>query len=571
MKKTITLALAMLTLASVAQYNNTYDVNANPEKLTPAFVITNKKAESITVSYGTDGASTPQNYFILTKHDAFGAVIYNSRIDPYFGPTDGFTNVEALIQTDNDEVMVAGYYYDDANHIEQPFLLKVDKYGTFLWARIYYVNQKPIVKSSINKISLCRVWNDAEENYFILASGDSDYNPGTDVVNNVIKVNIDGKMHWSKKYYDTNLSSFLVKREYPGDIEFSKDDSLYMITGFRQDATAITSSQLMYYFGIDRNGNVITKFLTIASKSTPIDQDMVYNQEKHLFGTVFTHANSGYVQGITSQIGFISIDANLNLYSPKLLWHKEASLNNGRSISLSGYHDYVLGADIYDNNSVFVHNPAWLKVDITGDPISKLLRYNVKDDAYFAHHATSYNPSTLQEEYVMANERKTDLRMIRTDVNGKACGVESFEPYVQYYSPAVKTYAYYYKEQGAPKDYKVYQIPFFPHYRQCFGVGSSYRTTGIVQAGTASQNDVLLYPTAISAGNAYITIENNYSSDVKMEIHNIAGQLVVAENTLAPGKHEIRVGENLAPGMYLVKTYSTDGGLNATTKILVTE
>ncbi len=570
MKKPITLVLALLTFASVAQYNNTYDVNANSEKLTPAFVITNKKAESITVSYATDGASPAQNYFILTKHDASGSVLYNNRIDPYFGPSDGFTNVEALIQTDDEDVLVAGYYYDNSDHIEQPFLIKVDIYGNFKWARIYYVNQKPIVRSSINKISLCRVWDDEKEHYFILGAGDSEFNPGKDVANNVIKVDIDGNLLWSKKYYDTNPGLFLTTREYPGDIEFSKDDKLYMITGFRQDATATTSSRVMYFFGIDRDGTVITKFLTLASKSIPIDQDMVYNREKHLFATVFTHAKSSYVQGINSQIGFISIDASLNIYFPKYLWHKEAILHNGRSISLAGEHDYVLCAGVYDNTSL-LHNPAWLKVDIQGDPISPLLRYNIKDDVFFGHHATTYNPNTYEEEYVLVNEQKTDLRMIRTDVNGKSCGVEKYEPYVEYYDPQKQTYAYDYKKQGDIKEYKVYEKLFFPDYRKCDGDGSSYRTTGIVQASAMAQNNILLYPTAVSAGNAYITIENNYGSEVKMEIRTITGQLVLAENSLLSGRQEVKVGDNLAPGMYLVKTYSADGGLNAITKILITE
>lgn len=569
MKKQITLALALLTFASVAQYNNTYDVNANSEKLTPAFVITNKKAESITVSYASDGGSPAQNYFILTKHDAFGNTIYNNRIDPYFGPNDGFTNVEALIQTDNEDVLVSGYYYDDANMIEQPFLLKVDVNGNFQWARIYYVNKKPIVRSAINKISLCRVWDDPKENYFILASGDSDINPGSDVANNVIKVDIDGNLLWSKKYYDTNPGTFLITREYPGDIEFSKDDKLYMITGYRQDATSFSGSRVMYYFAIDNNGNVVTKFLTLESKSIPIDQDMVYNAEKHLFATVFTHNKSGYVEGMSSQIGFISVDASLNIYFPRYLWHKEADTHNGRSISLVGQHDYLLCAGIYDNTSVFAHNPAWLKVDIQGDPISALLRYNIKDDVYFGHHATTYNPDSGEEEYVLVNEHKTDLRMIRTDVNGKACGVEKFEPYVKYYEPKQQTYKYDYKEQGDVKEYKVHEKIFKPDYRKCDGDGSSYRATGIAQIG-AGQNNILIYPTAVQAGNAYITIENNQGANVKLEVRNIAGQLILSETSLSSGKHEVKIGNDLPAGMYLVKT-SGDNGSSTTTKILVTE
>jgi hypothetical protein len=574
MKKTITLFLGLLTFATEAQYNNTYDVNANTDNLTPAFVITNKKAESITVSYASDGPSTPRtDYFILTKHDAVGNVIYNNRMDPINATNDGLTHVEALIETDDEGVLVAGYHYDDANFVEQPFLLKVDVNGNFQWARIYYVNQKPIAKSAINKISLCRVFNDRAENYFIVASGDSDANPGQDVATNVIKVDAAGNMLFSKKYYDAN-PSFVVTREYPGDIEFSKPDQLFMITGFRQDATQFVKRGLMYFFGIDNNGNVITKFLTLASKSIPLDEDMVYDPNKNVFAVTFTHEKNGYVTGTSSVMGFLTIDANLLVANTKYLWHKEASEHNSRSISLSNTGDYLICSGVYDNSFVFVHNPAWLKVDASGSPVSALLRYNVKDDVYFGHHATTFDPNTGSEEFVLVNEHKTDLRMIRTAFNGKACGVMKFEPFVKEYEPKAETYKYYDKEQGDYTRYKVYEKLFFPDYRKCDGDGSSYRTTGIVQVGTTTnEGTTSLYPTVITAGNAYLMVENNSGTEVNMEVRNITGQLVFANKHISSGKTEMNVNPNgeLSVGIYLVNIYTTEGVLTSTSKILVSE
>lgn len=574
MKKAITLSLALLTFASIAQYNNTYDVNANSDNLTPAFVITNKKAESITVSFASDSPTAPRkDYFILTKHDEFGTVIYNNRIDPFNEPTDGLTHVEALIQTDDDGVLVAGYHYDDGNFIEQPFLLKVDVSGNVQWVKLYYVNKKPIFNSQLNKISLCRVFDDPTENYFIVGSGDSDYKPGQDVATNVIKVDFKGKLIFSYKYYNTIPTQFSLVRDYPGDIDYSTADKMYMITGFRQDLTNNNvGSRVMYYLGINSVGNVVTKFLTLTSKSTPLDQDLVYDPNTKVFATVFTHEKSSYVTGMNSQIGFITVDAILNIANPKVLYHKYGSDHNGRSISLSNTGEYIIGSGTLDNNTNLLHNPALQKVDASGNPSSAYYRYNVDDEVIFGHHANSYNSSTFDEEYVMVNLHKDDLRVIRTDVNFKACGAVKYEALVDKYTPIQSFYTYKPKQVGTLKDYKVYEKLFFPDYRKCENDASSYRTTGISKV-TVDENTMILYPSVMTLANANLTVENNSATTVKMEVRTITGQLILADNELATGKTQVSLnqGGNLSVGMYLVKIYSADGSLNHTSKILITQ
>lgn len=571
MKKTITLALALLTFAAEAQYNNTYDVNANNDNLAPSFVITNRRSHSTTVSFASDGPVRPRrDYFILTKHDEVGNVIYNNRIDPFNAPNDGFTNVEALIETDDEGTLVAGYYYENEDFVEQPFLIKVDVSGNLQWARIYHVNQKPMVNAEINKISLCRVYNDDKEHYFIVGAGDSEHRPGRDVATNVIKVENDGTLIFSKKYYNTSPDRFSMVREYPGDMEFTTRDKFFMITGYRQDVANDIGSHLMYYFGIDNNGNVVTRFLTLQSKSIPRDQDMVYNREKDIFATTFTHFRTNYVQGIKSLIGFINVDAGLNVSNPKYLWHYEGIEHNGRSISISASGDYLLCSGVYENTDVLrAHNPAWLKVDVSGSPVTRLIRYNVKDNVFFGHHATTYN-SNGDEEHVLVNEHKTDLRMIRTDANGRACGSVEYRPYDKEYEPKEALYRYDYKKQEGEKRYKPYEKLFEPKYRKCDGEGSSYRTTGIAQAASGASS-LLVYPSVISAGNARLTLENNSGAGMKVELYNVAGQLIYTNSQVAAGKTEITINGNLSTGIYLVKIYEAAGELSGTSKILVTE
>jgi hypothetical protein len=574
MKKIMTLVLALMTAVSVAQpYNNTYDVNGNGDNLSPSFVISNQQGESITVSFASDGPSVPRtDYFIVTKHDASGTVLYNNRIFPFNAPGEGFTNVEALIQTDDRGVLVAGYWYGDDAITEQPFLTKLDVNGVHQWTRIYFVNQRRIVSSQINKISLCRVADDDKEHYFIVGSGDSDINPGQDVATNVIKVDDNGAMIFSRKYYHTSPDEFTTVRDYPGDCEFSRRDRLYMITGYRYEVTLDSKSQLMYYFGIDNNGNLLTPFLTLAWKSVPIDQDMVYDEERNVFATVFTHQRQQFMPDqppYRSVIGFITVDAGLNIANWKYLWHREGIAHNGRSISLCGKGPYLLCSGITDRKSG-LRNPSWLKVDATGVPVSNFLRYNIDDDVIFGHHCTSFNPNNGEEEYVLVNDHKTDLRMIRTDFNGNVCGDEKYEPFVEKYEPKQKFHKYQYEEHGDYKRYEPIEKMLDPKYRKCDNDASNYRTTGIAQVGSA-ESGLLLYPSMISANNARLTLVNSNNSELGLEIRNITGQLVYSNKQVAAGKTEIKLGGNLSQGVYLVSIYNATGALTGTSKIIITE
>lgn len=565
MKKTITTVLLALALGSAAQYNNTYDINANSDNLNPSFVIANKKAESITVSFGSDAPTQPRrDYFILTKHDAFGSVIYNNIIHPFNEPFDGFTNVEALANTDDGGNLVAGYYYPDPNMVEQPFLLKVDASGNVQWVRIYFVNPNPIVKVNVNKISLCRVFNDDKENYFIVSASDSDVNPGTDVATSVIKVQDDGTMIWAKKYYEV-FNQFVATRDWPGDIEFSEKDKMFMITGYREDATQLVKRRVMYFFGIDNDGNMVTKFTTLASKSIPLDQDMVYDADKNVFATTFTHEKAAYVQGIGSLIGFITIDAGLTVANPKYLWHSNAVSHNGRSISLAKG-GYILCSGVYDASNA-VHNPAWLNVDQTGVPVSPLFRYNVKDDVIFGHHTDTYNPNTGTAEYVLVNLHKDDLRVIRTDDNGKACGLEKFEPFSKEYKTPQDFYVYDWKEQGQYKKYEVYEKLFQPDYRKCDGDGSSYKVTGL-SAFTAPEG-VTVYPTLLSGASRSFSIRNLSGLELKAELYSVSGQLLYSNSRLGEGVNEVSVEAGLSAGIYLLQIHDQQGQITSTTKIVV--
>jgi len=578
MKKSITLVLAMATAVAMGQYNRTYDINGNADFLEPSFVITNAQAQSIAVSIAYDAPGVPRtDYFIITKTDCDGNVIYNNRIYNNNTPTDGMTHVEALVETRAGDLLIAGYHYDDQQHIQQPMVVKVNAAGNLLMKRIYYMNQMDIFGSEINKISLCRVFNDPPQfdNYFVVASSDSNNDPGNSVVVSVTK--IDANLNWinTRKYYFG--SDFQTVRDYPGDIEYSPIARMYMITGYRHEIGNGVRQDRMFFFGIDNNMNISTPGIkTLISKSIPVDQDMVYDPNTRDFAVTFTHNKNGYVPTANSIMGFLRIDPALTVIpgTPRAYWHANGIEHNSRSISRSANGNYVICSGIFDPNTN-THNPAWLKVTNAGAALAPLMRYNILDDVYFGHHAVTFNCNTGAEEFVLVNEQKTDLREIRTDANGKVCGNRDYQPQMLSYTPQEKIYPYNIKDGAKEVPYDPFQKMLDPKVRDCTPPGNSYRpavATSIDQLNNEA-NELALYPSVLSADNARLTLVNNSSEAIKIEMHNLAGQLIYSNSNMATGTSEVQLNVNggLSEGVYLVKFYNAKGALNTATKIIVTK
>jgi hypothetical protein len=568
MKTPMTLALGLLALAASAQpFNNTYDVNANSDVLITGFTAVDGNNESISVSNGTDGSS---HYYMLTKHDPSGGVVFNTVVRGCNSPFEGFTHVKAISETPWGEIFVAGYYHNGNNPIiEQPFLACFDQSGVQQWNRVYYVNQNPIVRADINKISLCPV-NDGSNDYFIVAAGDSPIFPGQDVSVNVLKVDMSGNMISSFKYFNASPPPVKDVREYPGDIEYSISEGMYMITGHKEffDEESQLMQYRMFYFGIDHNANMTTSFQELHWKdSRPIDQDMVYDKNTDQFATTFTHENSNIASGVKSFIGFINLNLSMNHADPGIIWHPNGITHNGRSISHHKNGTYVICAGTLDNQT-WLHNPVWQEVSTSGTPNSPFFRYNVQDDVYFGHHATNSN----QDEFVLINEHKTDLRVIRTDISGKACGVKKHEPIYKPYKPEAIKYKYKYEKQDGMKKYEICEKQFKPKYRKCEGEGDHYRLTGIAEAN-AGNHAVILYPSVMSSQQAILNLENNTGANVRVEVRNLTGQLIFSTAQIGSGKHEINLGAkgDLATGIYLVNTFDANGQLANSSRIVVNQ
>jgi|GEM_PF-1602158 len=576
MKTKISILLALFSYMLNAQFNNTYDINANTDYLVPSFNIPTKDLGSVAVSWGLDAPSSPRtDYFFLTKHDAGGSVVFNVRIDPAVPTVDGFTHVKALIETEDKGILVAGYYYYDNSFTMIPFLVKVDASGIYQWSKFYPISSNNFTGWQFNKISLCRVEDDSDETYFIVSSAESDARAG-DAAISVIKVKNNGSMIWHKKYYDANLftNPYAVVRDIPGDIAFSPDYGMYMITGWRQQWVFFQEDRI-FFFGIDKDGNTLTPYKSIDVPGYPFGEDMIYDPNTQLWAITYTHGNTNYSgdPNVASGIGLITIDQALNLYLRKFYWHKEGLENYGVSISLSDNKDYVIGCFVYEDFPLQKRNPALLKVDNSGNPIF-FKRYNYKDDVIFGHHCMSYNPNTLIEEYVLIGEHNTDLRVIRTDINGDVCGAVKYEPQVKDFHEKEEWFKYYYKENGYDKDYTPQTKDINPEYRKCDGDGSSYREASVVSIKKENKNGTSLsiYPSILTVSNPVLTLDNTSGADLSVQVMDISGRIILNNVTLGAGKNNIELnGNKFSKGTYLIKFSALDGSVYGSRKLILTD
>jgi hypothetical protein len=408
-----------------------------------------------------------------------------------------------------------------------------------------------------------------------VSCADSDNNPGRDQVVNVIKVDDGGNLIWTKKYFDANTQPYNF-RNMPGDISFSPDDKMYMITGWRQEIGSTTEDRI-FFFGIDRDGNVTSPgFKTLYVPGVPRNEDMIYDPFTKYFAVTLTHDGLDPQQYnyTYSTIGLITIDAGLNVNLHYMYWHYEAKENYGKSISLSVNKDYVIGCHTYDG-SLGTSNPSILKTDNGGNPLL-IMKYNIYDDVYFGHHCNSFNPSTGDEEYVLVAEHKTDLRVIRTDINAKTCGARDYAPIVKKYDYKEELFKYYPKEIGDIKKYEPKIRSLRPRERKCtdptydsYRPGSS-EATGIANV-EAEENGLTVYPTAVSLSNPVINFNNSSDNAVNVQVLDLSGRVVTTHKNVPVGNNSLNLGTNLSEGIYIVKYSSSNGEPAGGTKLIISK
>ncbi len=569
--KTLTLLLGILLCGFrlSAQFNNTYDNNYNSDQLYHGRVIETSDLGTVFLSMSSGGGV---HYAMASKIDQFGNPVWNKKILPFDPTTEFITETAALVEMDDQGILIAGFIYTTAG-TRAPLTIKLDASGSFVWSHYYDVNSNYV--SSHNKISIIRVEDDPAESYFIVANSSNDYQSGYCAVN-VIKVDINGDMIWSKKYYDVLMNAgFSTVRDVPGDIAYSPANNLYMISGWRQQWVFGMSSE-MFFFGIDLNGDLLTQFKTIQTPGYPFGQDMVYNPALDVFAVTYTHGNTNYAAQLceASGIGLLTIDASLNIGFSNYYWPDEGYENYGYSISLGEYgKTYIIGCFNYRYDCISPNgyrNPALLKVWFDGSPIW-YARYNILDDASFGIGSSiTCTGASGSEEYLLVSENNTDSRVIRTDINGKACGVVFYNVLVIPYVPVDTYYNYYWDPQFQNLDYFPFVVDEKIPYRDCDSAGT-WDYYSAEDTGSGSGTIAISGQHQLSSNASEITITNESNTTSTVEIYNIAGTLVM-QGQIAPEARTVPLkSADLSTGMYIVRFKDLNGKLISTDKIIVAD
>ncbi len=565
--------LLLICIGSIAQFDNTYDVNFTPSSLAPGRIIETSDGGTVFVnsSYGSN-----IGYFVATKLDPGGSVIWSRTIMPFAPLTENIYNVTALVETDDNGILIAGFINYNQN-MPRPIAVKLNSSGVFLWCQMYDVNTAPVAALNQNKISIIRVQDDPNESYFIVSNSYAEINNSNNsTAVNVIKIDANGGMIWSKKYYDWNwASSYPIVRDIPGDIAFSPADNLYMITGRREQWT-VSATHEMFFFGIDMDGNLLTPFKTITTPGYPAEQDMVYNPTNNRFGISLLHGNTGYSGDpcVVSGIGLVEIDAGLTIWLANFYWPFTDGVENyGHSISLgSGGAEYVIACFNYksgDCGSTGTRVPAFLKIDApSGNPMW-FMRYHLNDSCVLGRGSSTTCIATGAEEYILVAENNNQATVIRTDINGKTPN-GCFEPdHVQVlpYDYQETWYEYFTKENGVyyhylPRDFKVSP----PHYK-C--VEENFYWAEETNSGTG--HIAISGQHQLSSNASEIIITNESTTTSTVEIYNIAGTLVMQGQLAAAAPTVPLKNVELSTGMYIVRFKDLNGKLISTDKIIVAD
>lgn len=324
-------------------------------------------------------------------------------------------------------------------------LVVFDANGSSQWSYVYNSNNKQFDDSL--RTSIVRVKEDDEETYFIIRGVDGLGNPdgSQKVLTNVTKIDANGKMIWNKKYYNRNPGGDSVLRDYPSAaVWVANDDSTgtsgyCFIGGSKYDRGFARSREAtLYYFGIDKDGNIVQYFTVVDVLGNPYNMDAIYDPAStYPIATTFSLGESKLSDpspfNSNTQIGFIKLDRTLAPQVVNFYWTDSARQNEGVRICNTGSEFYVIGA----NTGL----PSY------GKSISHLLITKAGAPYYYLNYNTGnfsslygllgFHDNSTNTDWIVKGGNTTaqvsghdyNSRLICSYVNGLVCGYESLNVY----------------------------------------------------------------------------------------------------------------------------------------------
>jgi len=571
MKKTLLSCSAVLLLMSSLKaqtFNNTYNVPGYSCDKPAVIPADQKRFYSYMVSNLTDG-SDPY-HVLLSRLDLDGVVNLSFRLD---GITIGTWAGRYFLGTKDGGVLLA--CIDDH---DQVVVLKFDADLNQQWGVRMPENIGFQGEASLGIISTASfAGNTDDEDYIVTAPVETPYGGyPNDKALMAFRLDVNGNLLWKKSYAEQNRPgdpSTLI-RDHVTTITHSIPqtagtlDDEFVIAGTRTE-TGFAPSDL-FAMRINGAGDVVSNFMTytpIASSGKSRPQIMT-DRNTGAYVCAYTQYNMGPTATDPSAIALLKLDYGLNATGDEGYFVPSSTENYVSSIRQSGDGHYVVSScptlyDYYQGYRV----PYLVKIDRASQAVIFNQRYNISSSAFLDYDGGTMddNDNSYLISTVNTNPGTTikDLRLIKADPVGQACGNLSGEIYRLPIPLSQQSYVY----EG-------FDNPLFDfvHYDQAeLSLNASNCGTAYFRGGVAAalQGEVKVYPTLLTATDVLsCEVKGNYSGKISVAITNVLGQRVFFKEYNAEAVSSVSVPANvLSTGLNVITVYN-NGTLIRTEKVV---
>jgi hypothetical protein len=541
----------------------------------------------IEMSYGSVAFTTthilnaqdpPYMNMTVTHVAEDGSIIYNTPLETSNPLNFFFSPSSDLIQTGDGGLLVSCFISNYTTYIYQPALFKISAYGNLEWAKTFPVNSDSGISDPLLKTSLVKVEEDQQiESYLLAFAGNSDNDGLLNIM--ILNVNLAGEVVWGREYIDEEVkNNGSLISELPMDIGYSPDGDFYLISGRRDDASGIVGTSTLSLLSINSSGDLVTGYRTVPLPGNVFESSLAYDSENGVFALTYTQFNASLINNgcASSLIGLLTVDNDLEIQSSHYYYTENTSEHFGKSISVDQNSNYVIGCFVYPSDCEDIGistavNGAMLKVNPNGEPIS-FSRYNTSDLATLHQRGSciARDYETNEDEYVMLTQRSNDMRLIRTDNSGDACGRVSYDVAHGTLNPGFLVYNFIYNTIDGVENLQLTQLESGFEICSCTGESAeSYCDPFTFIDESHLQNSLSVFPNPISSTNPIIQLQGNFGSQNEIHLFNSLGQEVFTTTFRFQTNPSIRLTPNLTAGIYLLEITNTETSETSNTKMIV--
>lgn len=264
-------------------------------------------------SYAIKGFSSvnSMNGFFMSKISKSGDAIFQ-----YSYNADNLTGFYSpnIYQTKDSGYLVLGHFYDNVSHKEKSLILKLNSTGDIVWNRLF---------SNNNNLRLYDMVENENEDIFIYGNY---YKSNPEEIKTVIiKLNNNGDLIWSKKYYKTNESSY-YKIE---GLEIEDNNLVFII-----------NDNKLYFNKIDFDGN-ITLCKSVDSY-TQYSKLKKLNNEDYILINCFEYNHDIFPLKLSSEGNFLIISEKIIIATDIIESDNDKGffiIGNGPSIGVKSFNN----------------------------------------------------------------------------------------------------------------------------------------------------------------------------------------------------------------------------------------